>query len=114
MIGVRTGWRDLVIAATVGAGLGAYLLLWFRWPIPISIGAAVVLAILVFATSRSLARDPREADEAWRAAAPDLVEPRVGPLDPSSSSDGATSASRDRASSSEGGSVEGAPSPDRR
>ncbi len=78
---MATAWRDVIMAGMVGAGLAAYLLLWFRWPVPAALGAAVLLAITVLVTARSLARDPGEADEAWRAAAPDLIEPPAGPRD---------------------------------
>jgi len=84
---MATTWRDVIIAGTVGTGMAAYLLLWFRWPVPAALLAAVLLAITVLVTAGSLARDPREADEAWRAAAPDLAEPEAGPLDAHSPGD---------------------------
>jgi hypothetical protein len=72
------GLRTLAVAGLSSLGLVVYLVLWFRWPVAISLGVGVLMALLVVLTSASLGADPAEADAAWRAAAPDLVDRPAG------------------------------------
>lgn len=71
--------RAAIIAATASVGLVLYALLWFHWPVSISVGIGAILGTSVLATSVGLGRDASEADEAWREAAPDLLDPPAGP-----------------------------------
>jgi hypothetical protein len=66
--------RTVAIAAISSLGLVLYLVLWFRWPVTLSLAAGALMATVVVMTSASLGADPAEADAAWRAAAPDLAE----------------------------------------
>jgi len=81
--------RTLAIAAISSLGLVLYLVLWFRWPITLSLAAGALMATVVVMTSASLGADPAEADAAWRAAAPDLVErpPGFGGIEPAQGDD---------------------------
>jgi hypothetical protein len=71
--------RTLAIAAISSFGLVLYLVLWFRWPITLSLGAGALMAMVVVMTSASLGADPAKADAAWRAAAPDLQDVAQAP-----------------------------------
>lgn len=75
------GLRALVAAAVVGVGVGAYVNVWFGWPMFVSIGLGALLALLVLLVAAAVDPDPGEADAAWRLAAPDLVRRRLGPGD---------------------------------
>jgi hypothetical protein len=80
------GWKTLTIAVLSGAGLALFFTLIWRWPAAVGLGAGVLTSAVVLLTSVSFGVDPARADQAWRDAAPDLVEPRTGPrpnLDPS-------------------------------
>ncbi len=74
-----TSLRTLAIAAISSFGLVLYLVLWFRWPITLSLGAGALMAMVVVMTSASLGADPAKADAAWRATAPDLQDEAPGP-----------------------------------
>jgi len=74
--------RTLVVAGVSSLGLVVYLLLWFRWPATLSLGAGALMAVLVVLTSATLGRDPAEEDAAWRAAAADLDETWPASADP--------------------------------
>ena len=74
--------RTFAIAAISSLGLVSYLVVWFHWPITLSLALGALMATVVVMTSASLGSDAEDADAAWRAAAPDLVEPRGGaPVD---------------------------------
>lgn len=73
--------RGLLISILVGAIVAMYTILWWRWSVPAGLGVAVLLAGLALMTSAAFGGDPGAADAAWRAAAPDLVEPRPIPRD---------------------------------
>lgn len=74
-----TSLRTLAIAAISSFGLVLYLVLWFRWPITLSLGVGALMAMVVVMTSSSLGADPAKADAAWRAAALDLQDEAPGP-----------------------------------
>ena len=67
-------FRALVIAIGVGGGVGGYLNLWWHWPFAIGWGIGIVLGGLALIGTMSVGKDPTIADEAWRAAAPDLQD----------------------------------------
>jgi hypothetical protein len=64
--------RAVLVAVGVGGGVAAYTLLWWHWPIALVIGAAILIGGLALTGTISVRPDGRAADEAWRAAAPDL------------------------------------------
>ncbi|TAK00813.1 MAG: hypothetical protein EPO36_07485 [Chloroflexota bacterium] len=72
--------RALVIAVGVGGGVAAYTLLWWHWPLPLGIGAAILLGGLSLTGFVSVRREGAAADAAWRSAAPDLQEVPAVPL----------------------------------
>jgi hypothetical protein len=69
---VLSSLKTLAIAAISSSGLVLYVVLWFHWPITLSLGVGALMAMVVVMTSASLGADPADADAAWRAAAPDL------------------------------------------
>jgi hypothetical protein len=71
--------RAIALSLGVGAGIGGYLTLWWHWPLAIGWGIGLVIGGLTLVGTMSVARDPSVADEAWRAAAPDLVDPPAQP-----------------------------------
>ena len=71
--------RPFVVALLVGLAVAAFTLLWWHWPPAIGIGLGIVLGGLTLVGTTSVGGDAAAADAAWRAAAPDLVEPRLGP-----------------------------------
>lgn len=73
--------RALLIAAGVGVGVAAYTILWWHWPLAIGIGAAILMGGLALTGTISVRPAGAAADAAWRAAAPDLVEPPAEPAD---------------------------------
>lgn len=71
--------RALLIAVGVGSGVAAYTLLWWHWPLAVSVGAAILLGGLALTGTISVRREGSAADAAWRAAAPDLQDPPASP-----------------------------------
>lgn len=71
--------RAIVITIGVAGGVGGYLTFWWHWPLAIAWGIAIVLGGLTLIGTMSVAKDPTIADRAWRAAAPDLVDPPAMP-----------------------------------
>jgi len=80
------------IAASLAAGIvtGLVFLLWIGWPGFLAVGAGAVFGIAFLIVATGLGDDPRAADEAWRAQAPDLlgaarqaelIDPDGGPPD---------------------------------
>ncbi|MBI2777620.1 MAG: hypothetical protein HYX57_10225 [Chloroflexi bacterium] len=67
------GLRGWLIALGVGLGVGAFLVLWWRWPLAIGGGAAILLAGLALVGTTSVGSDGADADAAWRAAAPEFT-----------------------------------------
>ncbi|MEO7664996.1 MAG: hypothetical protein ABIV26_07690, partial [Candidatus Limnocylindrales bacterium] len=65
-------FRGILIAIGVGLGVGAFLILWWHWPLAIGGGAAILLAGLALVGTISIGPDPSAADAAWQAAAQDL------------------------------------------
>ncbi len=62
------------------AALAVFLLftVWIHWPGFLAVGAAAIFGVAFLIVATSLGDDPRAADEAWRAAAPDLVGTATG------------------------------------
>ena len=73
------GWKSVTIAILSGFGLTLFLALFWRWPLAIGAGLGVLASAVLLLTTVTIGTDPGRADAAWREAAPDLVEPRVGP-----------------------------------
>lgn len=71
--------RALLVGLGVGVGIAAYTLLWWHWPLAIGAGAGILLGALALTGSISIGHNGADADAAWRAAAPDLAEPRAEP-----------------------------------
>jgi hypothetical protein len=71
--------RAILIALSVGGGVGGYLTLWWHWPFAIGWGIGIVLGGLALIGTMSVATDSSIADRAWRAAAPDLQDPPAEP-----------------------------------
>src|SRR3990172_4656109 len=71
--------RALLVGVGVGAGVAAYTLLWWHWPLAIGAGAGILLGALALTGSISIGQNGADADAAWRAAPPDLVEPPAEP-----------------------------------
>ena len=71
--------RALLIAIGVGLGVATYTIVWWHWPFAIGAGAGILLGGLTLTGAVSIRADGAEADAAWRAAAPDLVD---GPASP--------------------------------
>jgi hypothetical protein len=63
------------IGASLAAGVvtGLVFLLWIGWPGFLAVGAGAVFGIAFLIVATGLGDDPRVADEAWRAQAPDLL-----------------------------------------
>lgn len=72
--------RALLIAAGVGAGVVAYTLVWWHWPLALCIGAGILLGGLTLTGTISIGHDTAAADAAWRVATPDLQDPPAEPL----------------------------------
>lgn len=65
--------RAVALAVAAGLGVGLYFNLWFGWPTFLSVALGATMAVVLLLVATSLARDPGEADAAWRGAAPDLA-----------------------------------------
>jgi hypothetical protein len=85
--------RAIVIAFGVGFGVGGYFTLWWHWPLAIGGGLGLVLGGLALVGTMSVAKDPTIADDAWKAAAPEFVDP---PAEPGSEGPSAAASSRSR------------------
>jgi len=72
--------RPFAVAVFVGAAIAGFTLLWWHWPAAIGLGLGFVLGGLTLVGTTSVGGNDAMADAAWRAAAPDLLEPRLGPL----------------------------------
>ncbi|MEO8207993.1 MAG: hypothetical protein ABI598_03070 [Chloroflexota bacterium] len=72
--------RAILISAGVGFGITGYLTLFWHWPLALGGGIGIILGGLALVGSLSIGPDPTEADAAWRAAAPDLIDPPAEPL----------------------------------
>jgi hypothetical protein len=72
--------RALLIAIGVGAGIAVVTLLWWHWPLALSIGGGILLGGLTLTGTISIGHDAPAADAAWRAAAPDLQDRPAEPL----------------------------------
>jgi hypothetical protein len=83
---VGTNLRTFAIAGATSVGLVLYLVLWFRWPITLSLALGALMATLIVMTTASIAEDPAKADAAWREAAPDLVDLPLDVVPPSGTS----------------------------
>ncbi len=71
-------------ANVFGSGLAAlavFLLFtfWINWPGFLALAAGAIFGVAFLIVATSLGEDPRAADEAWRAATPDLVGTATGP-----------------------------------
>ncbi len=75
------GFRALLIAIGVGAGIAAYTILWWHWPLALGAGAGILLGGLALTGTVSVGPDGAAADAAWREAAPDLQDAPADPLD---------------------------------
>ena len=71
--------RAMLIAIGVGLAAAAFAILWFHWPLAIGAGAGILLGGLALTTTISIGPDVVAADEAWRRAAPDLVDQPAEP-----------------------------------
>lgn len=66
--------RAVITALLVGGAIGAYFLLWWRWPLVAVLGVGLVIGGLTLVGTMSVAKDPAVADDAWRAAAPEFID----------------------------------------
>lgn len=68
------------VLGSVLAALAVFLLFafWIRWPGFVAFGAGAIFGVAFLIVATSLGDDPRAADEAWRAAAPDLLGTATG------------------------------------
>lgn len=71
--------RGLLISIGVGAGIAAFTLLVWRWPLAMGIAAGILMGGLALTGAISIRPDAAAADAAWRAAAPDLGDPPAEP-----------------------------------
>lgn len=71
--------RAILVALGVGIGVAVYTTVLWHWQLAIGGGAGIVLGGLTLVGSVSIGPDPAEADAAWRAAAPEFVDPPAGP-----------------------------------
>lgn len=67
--------RAILVSLGVGLGIAAYTTLWWHWPLAVGGGVAIVMGGLALVGTLSIGTDPAEADAAWRAAAPEFVDP---------------------------------------
>jgi hypothetical protein len=68
------------VLGSIAAAVAVFLLFgfWLHWPGFIAFGAGAIFGVAFLIVATSLGDDPRAADEAWRAAAPDLVGTATG------------------------------------
>lgn len=72
--------RAIIVALGVGIGLAAYTILLWHWPLALGGGVGIVLGGLTLVGSVSIGPKPTDADAAWRAAAPEFIDPPASPL----------------------------------
>ena len=72
--------RAIIVALGVGIGLAAYTILLWHWPLALGGGVGIVLGGLTLVGSVSIGAKPTDADAAWRAAAPEFIDPPASPL----------------------------------
>lgn len=65
--------RGLIVALVSGLLPTLYFGLWFHWPTFLALATGAVVAIVMLMVIASIGPDPEAEDQAWRAAAPDLV-----------------------------------------
>ena len=68
------------VLGSLAAALAVFLLFtfWIHWPGFLAFGAGAIFGVAFLIVATSLGDDPRAADEAWRAAAPDLLGTATG------------------------------------
>lgn len=66
--------RALAIAIGASVAVSGYTILWWHWSVAIGLAVGILIGASALVTSVSLGTDPVEADAAFRAAAPDLVD----------------------------------------
>ena len=71
--------RAVITALLVGGAIGAYFLFWWRWPLVAALVVGLVIGGLTLVGTMSVAKDPAIADDAWREAAPEFVDPVAEP-----------------------------------
>ncbi|MBI2763589.1 MAG: hypothetical protein HYX54_07560 [Chloroflexi bacterium] len=71
--------RATIVALGVGLGAGSILTLLWHWPLALGGGIGIVLGGLALVGSVSFGPDQADASAAWRAAAPEFVDPPAGP-----------------------------------
>lgn len=71
--------RAVLVAIGVGAGVAAYTLIGWHWPLAVGAGAGILLGGLALTSTISVGRTGGAADAAWREAAPDLQDPPAEP-----------------------------------
>ena len=81
--------RSLFVSIGVGAGIAAFTILFWRWPLAMGVGAGILMGGLALTGTISIGHDAAAADAAWRAAAPDLAETPAEPA-PSAPEPGGT------------------------
>lgn len=69
--------RALAVAIGAALAISGYTILWWHWSVAIGLGVGILIGASALVTSVSLGADPSEADAAFRAAAPDLVDDPV-------------------------------------
>lgn len=72
--------RAIIVALGVGIGIAAYTILLWHWPLALGGGVGIVLGGLTLVGSVSIGSNPADADAAWRAAAPEFIDPPASPL----------------------------------
>ena len=72
--------RGLLVAIGVGAAIAVFTLLWWHWPLALSIGGGILLGGLTLTGTISIGQDAAAADAAWREAAPDLADTPAHPV----------------------------------
>jgi len=73
--------RSLAVGLLSGLVIVLFTTVFWRWSVGFSLVLAVTVAAMAVVTSAALRRDVHDEDEAWRLAAPDLVDPPAGPRD---------------------------------
>ena len=66
--------RAMVVAFGVGGGIAGYFMVWWHWPLAVGGGVGILLGGLALVGTMAAARDPAEADAAWREATPEFTD----------------------------------------